>query len=929
MALDLETTGTDPQKDKIIEVGMVKLVDGVETASYHSLVNPGMRLPVKVKRLTGITDEMLLEAPGIEEILPEVIEFIGDNPLLGHNVQFDRNFISAAMGRSLANPINNVIYDTVELARIVLPNAANHRLETLCKLCAVDLPVKHRALEDARGAAFLAVELVHRLSMFEIPLLLDLITLLEKSHSPWFTVIQQVGQRKAKEFSNRRIATITGLRPPKEELVFQYRNRQGEDGFQPVDENEVSSYLGQDGLLSKVIKNYEYRPQQLAMARAVTRSLNNGHYLLSEAGTGTGKSMAYLLPSVLWAKKNRQKVVLSTHTINLQEQLCHKDVPLLQSLSGMNFKACLVKGRSNFLCLRRWYAALGDKNINSKEAGFYARILVWLTLTDTGDRSELNFYGDDFELWKNVCAESDGCLGKKCRYFRRMCFVNRLKRRAEQADIIIANHSLVFSDIAVESRVLPAYKVLVIDEAHHLEDAATKHLGTEVNRAGVARWLTRVSKITARLAELPAPGEQGQWLENMAGLKELQYKVREAAEIFFAGISHFLAAKKQNPEQTRCTVRLKKGTDFSSMQVEIENLVQRINSLSEHLQKTAAEIEGQMIDGESEVAREAALVAEAGLVLAADISFTCDCNSDITVHWIEGEVNEEGAGHISIHAVPVKVGELLHSTLYSEKNCVIFTSATLTVDGSFDHFIERSGLNLLKPDKLKTLRVDSPFAYDRQSLLYVLNDLPAPGTVPEEEYLQSLAEVIGEIAAVSGGRTLVLFTAHKVLKKVYYCLKPQLEEQDILLLGHDIDGGRTRLVEEFKESERAVLFGAASFWEGLDIPGRALSCVVLVKLPFWPPNVPVVEARLEALAKENKDGFRHFSLPEAVIKFKQGFGRLIRTGYDRGAVIILDKRIVNKRYGQKFLNSLPVSSHMRGNKIKMLNNIKNWLYKVE
>jgi ATP-dependent DNA helicase DinG len=403
-------------------------------------------------------------------------------------------------------------------------------------------------------------------------------------------------------------------------------------------------------------------------------------------------------------------------------------------------------------------------------------------------------------------------------------------------------------------------------------------------------------------------------------------QVREAEQVLFELLGEFLLHRTGGGDG-RLTLRLKENCNLRHLETEIENLVQRLKALSTSLANIASDIEGFTLDGENEQARELAMLAEQGLALATDIEFVCQGNSQEHVYWLDGQVSNQGYINISLHAVPIEVGMLLHSLLYAHKDSVIFTSATLTVDGSFAHFKRRSGVGLVKPERLKKIRVDSPFHYDTQSLLYVLNDLPEQRAVPEQDYLKAMSDVIGDLANACQGRTLVLFTAHRVLREVYHRLKPTMEEQDILLLGHDIDGSRSKLVEEFKGSQRAVLFGAASFWEGLDVPGNALSCVVLVKLPFWPPNVPVVEARTEALKQDKLDGFLHFSLPEAVIKFKQGFGRLIRTKYDRGVVVVLDRRIVDKRYGQKFLNSLPISTYLQGNKGCLLDKVKAMLAK--
>ncbi|MCD5407150.1 MAG: DEAD/DEAH box helicase [Desulfotomaculum sp.] len=938
IGLDLETTGLDSRVDKIIEVGLVKLVDGVITDSYHSLVNPGLKLPVKVKRLTGINDQMLATAPEIATILPAVIDFMADYPLIGHQVDFDQEFLAAALLRAAVGRARaNILYDTVDLARIVLPAATNHKLATLCQICALDLEAPHRALEDARRAVLLAMDLVKHLAGFEALLLADLTQLLAAANSPWHLVMEELKQNALQNAFKRKITTRTGLRAPPVVPFNHDASEPDDQELKPVAESEIIAIFSDQGLLSQSIDRYEQRLPQLTMAKAVNQTLNSGGYLMAEAGTGTGKSIAYLLPAVMWAKKNKQRVVISTHTINLQEQLCDKDVPLLQSLPGMAFKVALVKGRNHYLCLRRWYTARDPKELNAaktidkvpRTAAFHARILVWLTLTATGERSELNIHRQDFDLWSAICAESESCLGTRCSFFHRMCFVNRARRAAEQADIIIVNHSLVFSDIKAGNKVLPPYKVLVVDEAHHLENAATYHLGTSITRFDLIRWLGNVVKIITRLTKLPPAGDNKYWSERLVSVKKSLQQVQQAADVFWQRITDFVNTHVAVGTSNRRTVRIKPGFDLSGMQIEIENFVQRINVLSGQLQQITNDLDGQMLDEEGKLTKEIALIFEKGLSLAADIAYTCDCSNQAVVNWLDAETTASGSEAISIHAVPVEIGAMLHQQLYENKNSVILTSATLTVDKNFDYFMERSGLNLASSDQLKTLQVESPFKYEEQSLLFVLNDLPSPVGRLTEDYLQQLATALGELVVTTAGRTLVLFTAHAVLREVYQRLKPVLEAQDILLLGHAIDGGRTRLVEEFKSSARAVLLGSGSFWEGLDIPGPALSCVVLVKLPFWPPSIPVIEARHEALVEQNKDGFRHFSLPEAVIKFKQGFGRLIRNSYDCGVVVVLDRRVVEKQYGRQFLRSLPISTYMQGSKTKMLDTIKRWLNKSE
>lgn len=653
IGLDLETTGVDPKIDKIIEIGMVKIVDGEIADTYHTLVNPGIRLPLKIKRLTGITDEMLADAPKIDTVLTEVISFINNYPVIGHNVDFDCAFLLSVINKDL-NFIQQS-YDTVELARIVLPDAPNHRLHTLCELCNINTDIAHRALEDARGAALLAVELVRRLSVLNIKTLEKLASLLQISQSPWGSIVQKICFEKF---------THGGSADNPSKLInfngnINRTNINNSNNKQPVDVGEVIKYLDENGLISNVLERYEFRPQQLDMAKAVTNAMNSGEFLLAEAGTGTGKSMAYLLPAVLWSLKNKQRVVISTHTINLQEQLWNKDVPLLQSMEGMIFTATLVKGKNNYICLRRWDMAMDTKNnITPREAGFYARLLVWLSITHTGDRSEINISWQDADIWSNICADSDGCVGTRCKHHQRLCFNGLARRKAEQSNIIIANHSLVFSDIQSGNKVLPQYSVLIIDEAHHLENAATDHLGVTFTRSGLSRWLGEINRITSRLHTTAPMGDPIQWKEYITNIKNAQHRVRESADVFYNIIGEFIKnndKSKSDRDQTektrRNTLRIKPGCDLTHMSIEIENLTQRIAVLSNHLQQLAANMD-DITEQESDLAGEVINIAEAGLALAVDIAYVCDSNNIVNVHWIDGEIKDGDLLQISITAAP-------------------------------------------------------------------------------------------------------------------------------------------------------------------------------------------------------------------------------------------------------------------------------------
>lgn len=925
---DLETTGLDPTVDKIIEVGLVRLEQGEITGKYHTLVNPGLALPLKIKRLTGITDSDLTAAPQLTSVLPEILEFIGEEAIAGHNINFDLGFLTAARGAPFSNPV----FDTLELARIVAPDAPGFRLESLCTMFNISTEGKHRALEDALAAAYLINELTGKLRKINLNTLMQLGNLLAEARTDWSGLISDLIKSNLKTFPDQKISPLA------------YWKRDGDKALQKVrphpeyseskekvflKEEEVVSFLRSDGPLAGALPAYEYRPQQEAMVVEVTRALNEEKCLLMEAGTGVGKSMAYLVPAVMWSLQSGERVLIATHTINLQEQLWIKDVPLLTKAIKEPFRAALAKGRQNYICLRRWFSVFEGSHL-PEEAGFYARLLMWLTATNTGDKSELNFSPVENELWLNVCGEADGCVGPRCLHHRD-CFVNRARKMAEEADLIITNHSLLFSDIKAENKVLPAYGPLIIDEAHHLEESATTYLGRQFSQSAAYRWLGAAGKALTKLAEKAPPADGLKWVQALKQAQETRLEAVEAVRLFFmllwdAAVESLSDVEK---EYSRYSLRLSRlEPDHGALLESGEKCVMILRKFIDDLKSCANIMEVWSLSEEAWVggARDTAQISLGGEVLAGDFQFILAGGDPDFVYWAELEHSPRTQNrNCALIAAPINAGAILYERLFKNKKTVILTSATLAVSGNFLHFMERNGLDYISEDRLIKALFDSPFVYDQQALLCISRDLPVQGSVDESVYFEKLEYALFKLLETAGGRTLVLFTSHRTLREIYRRLKPGLESIDICLLGHGIDGSRTRLLEEFKKDERTVLFGASSFWEGVDVPGDALTCVVIVKLPFMSPAVPVVEARLEDLARRAKDGFRLLSVPQAVIRLKQGFGRLIRSGRDRGCVVILDRRILDKSYGRQFLVSLPLKSHFRGGVDLISRKVSAWL----
>lgn len=885
IACDLETSGLDAKTDEIIEVGLVRVENGRPTATHSALVRPRRPLRRHIKRLTGLDDADFDGCPGWEAVRGSVVDFIGGAPLVGHNVNFDLGFLYVHAG---FRP--HAAFDTCALARIVRPDLVSYRLEAVCAALDIDYPVRHRALEDATATALLYLELCERVAALDVNLLADLAALFGRYASVWFPVFDHALKQSAAVFG---AAKIGGGGYSPEEFGFA---DPGLDEPGDVELPAVDDLFGPSGALAGRLEAYEFRPPQLEMALSTEKALDMQEILMVEAGTGTGKSFAYLAPGVLWAKRRGERLVVSTHTVNLQDQLIGKDVPVLRRVLPP-FRVCLLKGRNNYLCLRRWYEAVEEGLFEPAGVLMSARIMVWLRSTATGDRSELGLKPDEWRVWNSVAATSDGCAGSACRYYA-ACFVNRARRQAEQAEVIITNHSLLLSDLKTENRLLPAYGALIIDEAHHLEDVATKQLGRSVTGGDFRRWAQRIQKLGTRIKKT--------YPDIASSLQRAEQDVQSAAAELFRVLAEARAAATEDSEHLRLEPRaanLGDGRDVPRLKEWFEKTA---GDALERLERAYRLFADQTMPGTADnILSGFELLIKDGRKALEDLACILAAEDPDHVFWME-RLRGEPADCL-LQSAPIAVDELLFNGLFNGLRPVVLTSATLTVDGSFGYFGRRTGIDLVEPDTVRGLQLDSPFFYRDQARLFVVNDLPPPVGGTEKAYLAGLCRGIKELVLAAGGRTLVLFTAHRVLKQVYARLGPVFEEARVDLLGHGIDGGRARLLEAFRTGERAVLFGASSFWEGVDLPGEALSCLIIVKLPFLPPYHPVTLARRELIRSRGKSDFNLLSLPQAVLRFKQGFGRLIRTSTDCGAVVVLDDRVITKRYGAQFLRSLPLA----------------------
>ncbi|BBI33240.1 ATP-dependent DNA helicase DinG [Cohnella abietis] len=925
--LDFETTGMSSDKDEIIQTGLA-LIDeaGTVCSTYASYVRPSRPVPPEITRLTGITNEDVINANELEDMLNEVVPFLQDAVLVGHNVEFDASFLQAALDRSGYLPFAGRMIDTVELTRLLYPTQPSYSLSSLTQTLNISHDRPHQADSDAVATAELFLLCLNKLRTLPLFTLQRLRAMFDQESNDLGWLIADVAVwRETQPFIQeegvhhfRQFAMNVG---DWSEDALTNRSEDTTDASKLLKDMSFDEYLAiVQNNLKQLFPGYESREGQEIMFQEVVGALEQDSHLLVEAGTGTGKSLGYLLPSLYYGLKEDKKVVVTTHTIQLQEQLRERDLPLLQQVLPMPFRAAVFKGRSNYLCLRKFESRqqIPEHALGREDAITRGGMTVWLGETERGESEELNIGTRNKEEWDAVSSDAASCLNRACPWFRR-CFYHRARNEAGKADLIITNHALVFTDIRAEHRLLPAYDRLIVDEAHHLEEVASHHLGQKTGHSTLAIPLQRIWK-DARTGLLPqlistvsslGTGNSSAWTEKLEVIVPKIHEIRDAWERWMDALFNLLASQASTDETGNYTYRLKPSelpSQWESLSVDGNNVIQLLSDFIRPLEKLTIEIR----EDADELSLQGMLTDLSGVLkdlanVRADTQSFVSLGKPEFVYWVEGHSQYRGRS-VWIYGVPADVSVLLKEGVFDRKASVIMTSATLTIDKSFRYVTEQLGLDAAEKDgRLKTALLPSPFKYREQALVLIPRDFPAiKGRDGETTFINALVDSLQEMARTVGGRMLVLFTSHRMLKTVYGPLKERLESSGIQVLGQGMDSGsRSRLTQQFIKQPASVLLGTSSFWEGIDLPGDALTCLAIVRLPFQPPNHPVAEAKSEKLQAENKNPFMKLSLPQAVIRFKQGFGRLVRTASDKGIVILYDTRVIETNYGKYFLYSLP------------------------
>ena len=634
-------------------------------------------------------------------------------------------------------------------------------------------------------------------------------------------------------------------------------------------EKEVGKYLDYGGLLSDAIEEFERRPQQIAMAEAVGRAFDDKHHLIVEAGTGTGKSLAYLIPAILWAVKHNKKVVVSTYTKTLQEQLLYHDIPLLNEKLKIPFRYALCLGHENYLSLRRLKRA-SQKSLFTmvEEDEQMAAIFDWVSETPNGTKGDLPFEPLS-SVWEDVGRQKDLCLGKNCETYN-TCYYFKERKRWFGAHLLIVNHHLFFANVASNGVVLPRFDAVIFDEAQNIEESATSLLGLEISNSYLYYFLDRLYHSRTRKGLLSRiEHDYVIYLRNQVGV------VRKAVETFFARILEEYGQKDR-------VLRLYKPiTVDNSIYFPMKELHENLKSFEGMVQSEEDRIE---------------ITAAANRCMEFNNSIPAFLNQHLDgyVYWLE-ITEKKRFNRVVLQGVPVNAAEELQEQVFSKIDRVVLTSATLTTHKGFEFIQERVGF---EPQEQSIL--DSPFDYSNQALIYISGDLPEPSE-EIEKYASAMARRCGELVEISQGRSFILFTSYALMDQVFDRLQ-YLSGKFSLLKQGEIP--TSQMIRRFKETP-AVIFGTNSFWQGVDIPGDALKSVIITKLPFDVPSEPLTEARIEDLKRRSIDPFSHYQIPRAIIQMKQGFGRLIRKQSDTGVVSILDSRMIHRGYGKQFLDSLP------------------------
>ncbi len=911
--IDLETTGLDNKSDAIIEVASIRFdKDGVGQ-TFQAFVNPGRKIPRFIEELTGISEQDVRSAPSIDDLIPQLEDFIGDSVLIGHNIGFDVGFLKESGFKW-----DGVSFDTLDMSYILHPTQLDYSLTGLSLFLDLDISNAHRAMADCENTMSLFNNLLSRLRDIKLQTLAQINNLAVKGAWDASSVLKMVLSEKL--VSEKVSTTEPPATIPEPMSGLAVNPHPGSS-----DLNEVFS---DHGTLADLLPGFEQREEQLEMAMIVKEAFQGESTAVIEAGTGVGKSIAYLIPAMQHAKDREERVLVSTNTISLQDQLMEEDLPIAAAIvAGMDTSPkgrvsySVLKGRRNYLCLRKFRNFASRDQLDKTETILIAKILVWLDITQTGDQAELNLSRTQHRfLWSRLNAE--GAL--MCGGDNGKCFLKQARENAGSSDVVVINHSLLMANLNSSGSVLPDFGALIIDEAHHLEDQATQAFGFHLSHSIAGEALVHLrgresllSQVERLIEPLKINSEDRKNLFNLG--ERISSSVRDLQNNFNSLFSYATEIMRNlNPTEKSLSpaekYRLREEDQIPALDDmcliggdigdQVSSISSFLTTASRTLEKyennrTISEIIGDIQHTQNSITEINELIKH----------FLFERTEDY-VYWVAADNNPDYA---TLSGAPIEVSERLSNELFEQDFSVLITSATLSTDGGFDHIKQRLGIN---PEH--ELLLGSPFPYEDLATVVIPSDIPDPR---DPFYEERVAENIYNAAMAAGGRTMALFTSYASLRSVFRLLKEKYSDDHLDILGQGMSGTPRQLIERIKRNPETVLLGTSSFWEGIDVRGDSLQVLIITRLPFEVPTDPVYSARSERYANP----FMEYALPNAIIRFRQGFGRLVRSNQDKGTVFILDSRVVNSRYGHRFIKALPQMEIKRPESREVENVVSNWL----
>ncbi len=909
VCLDTETTGLD-ESAEIIEIGMVKVIDGQIADRYSQLIKPYNPIPETITQLTSIDDAMVADQPHWEGVEQAVLDFIGDYTLVAHNVSFDRGMLENHLGRVLPNQW----VDTHDMAKIFVPTLTSYKLISIAGALGISGDGFHRALQDADITAQVLLKLSEDASAMD-PFVLQRILQVFEGEECGLTALLRAILSEAvahaeigKRYMAEKELPVYGKRPL---LSF----------------DQMDSFFEPDGLMAKASDSFQHRPQQLKMEQTIAEAFACQSHGIIEAGTGTGKSFAYLLPALLWAYENQCRVLVSTNTIALQEQLFQKDIPFLKQCLDYDFPVALSKGRSNYICMRRFDQYVKQApTVSWTEKLFIAQLIHWLTFTEQGDKETLNLNKLEHQYWASIASQTETCLGGQCSRFRD-CYYMRNRKQCENSMLIVTNHALLLQNIKLENQILPEFKHVIIDEAHNLEDEATRQFTDTVDleflrktSQHLLRSSSVVSRIINKVKDLHENTDAyGELLLAQRQLKEdvtmLEQQVKTAIDFVFT------IGQLSHSNEYRITAKERKTDWWQQLASQLERIQDMVMTIHNRLSHMRNRID--MFEDLDLLAKELVFNQSWFAEQHKFIETFLGEKRRNDIYWIEYTRSTWGS-NLCLSVAPIDVMPLLKERLFTSNESVILTSATLAIA---NHLKYTAQLYLLDDDEYLSYITPSPFDYQKQSCIAIPTDIADYSQVSEETYSSMLIQSLEKLIQSVTGGVLILFTSYAMLNKTYFALKRNPDLKDYNILAHGQDGNRTSILQSLNKGENTIVLGANSFWEGVDVKGTGLTTLVITKLPFQPPTRPITSAKMEYLQAQGKNSFAAYSLPQAVLKFRQGCGRLIRSADDWGTIVILDKRLLTKNYGKDFINSLPKQPILRKPLDEVCQSLHNWMQK--